>query len=90
MIVAFSPRSARDLEALADYIARDNPQRALSFIAELRDACMGLAEFPDRFPLSRVGREGTRQRIFGQYAIIYRVEGQTVRILQVIHAARLA
>jgi toxin ParE1/3/4 len=25
-----------DLEAIADYIAQDNPERALSFLAEIR------------------------------------------------------
>jgi plasmid stabilization system protein ParE len=34
-----SPRDAADLEELADYIARDNPVQAASFVAELKAKC---------------------------------------------------
>jgi plasmid stabilization system protein ParE len=30
----FSPRAAADLEAIGDYIAHDNPARAISFLEE--------------------------------------------------------
>jgi len=30
-----SPRAAADLEEIAEYIARDNPIRAATFVAEL-------------------------------------------------------
>ena len=39
MRVAVSPLAERDLETIGDYIAEDNPLRALSFIAELRAQC---------------------------------------------------
>lgn len=35
MKLVFSPKAAEDLEEIGDYIARDNPQRALSFVAEI-------------------------------------------------------
>ncbi|MGP1276409.1 MAG: type II toxin-antitoxin system RelE/ParE family toxin, partial [Caulobacterales bacterium] len=38
----FSPAAERDLEEIADYIAQDNPRRALSFIAELRQTAADL------------------------------------------------
>lgn len=31
-----APLAEQDLEAIGDYIARDNPRRALSFVHELR------------------------------------------------------
>ena len=34
--VEFSVRAEADLEGLADYIALDNPGRAVSFVRELR------------------------------------------------------
>ncbi len=37
MRVSISPLAERDLEAIGDYIADDNPARAVSFVAELRD-----------------------------------------------------
>ena len=51
MIVLFSAEAESDLEALGDYIARDNPAQAISFLGELRQQCRGLVDFPNRFPL---------------------------------------
>ena len=36
MRLNFTPMAEQDLEAIADYIAADNPGRALSFVRELR------------------------------------------------------
>ncbi len=35
MRLQFSPKSADDLEEIGDYIARDNPVRAASFVDEI-------------------------------------------------------
>jgi toxin ParE1/3/4 len=51
VIVRFSAEAERELEAIGDWIAADSPARALSFVREPRDACIGLAEFPNRFSL---------------------------------------
>ena len=39
MRLLITPLAAHDLEEIGDYIARDNPIRAASFIAELRAQC---------------------------------------------------
>jgi len=39
MKVVFSPLSKRDLEEIGDFVAADNPRRAVSFIWEMRDRC---------------------------------------------------
>lgn len=41
----------RDLEAIADHIATDNPARAPGFILELSDKCLSLADYPGAFPV---------------------------------------
>jgi plasmid stabilization system protein ParE len=51
MIVHLSAEAEYDLEMIGDYIERDNPERALSFLYELRSKCLGLADMPERFPL---------------------------------------
>jgi len=43
MRCVFSALAEADLEEIADYIARDKPRRALSFIGEIRERCQGLA-----------------------------------------------
>ena len=88
MIVCLTAEAERDLEEIGDRIARDDPRRAVSFIQELRAACLGLADFPARFPLvPRYERQGVRHRVHGNYLIFYRAEGGEVVVLHVLHGA---
>ncbi|WP_258889807.1 type II toxin-antitoxin system RelE/ParE family toxin [Sphingomonas sp. SUN019] len=50
MIVRFNAEAEDDLEAIADYIARDDPVRAVMFVREIRARCAHLPFFPERFP----------------------------------------
>jgi len=88
MIVRLSAEAERDLEEIGDYIATDNPERAISFLEQLRAKCLGLAEFPERFPLvQRYEAQGVRHRVHGNYMIFYRVEAERVVVLHILHAA---
>jgi toxin ParE1/3/4 len=88
MIVRLTAEAERDIEAVADYIARDNPERALSFVRELRGKCRDLADFPDRFPLvPRYEALGVRHRIHGDYLIFYRASAEEVTVIHVLHGA---
>ena len=89
MIVRLAAAVERDLEAIGDYIARDDPARALRFVLELRDLCLGLGEFPHRFPVvPRYESLGIRRRVHGRYAIFYVVGTDAVTVLHVLHGAR--
>ncbi|WP_322074828.1 type II toxin-antitoxin system RelE/ParE family toxin [Burkholderia cepacia] len=92
MIVHILADAARELEAIGDYIARDNPVRALSFVRELYDKCQGLATMPFAFPLvPRYERDGVRHRVHGRYQIFYRVIGEPperIDVIHVLHSAR--
>ena len=88
MIVHLSAETERDLEAIGDHIARDNPPRALSFLKEFRARCLDLATFPERFPLvPRYEAHGVRHCVHGNYLIFYRVEEHRVVVLHVLHGA---
>lgn len=88
MIVQLAQAAEDDLEAIADYIARDSPARALTFIRELRAKCFDLAEGPERFPLvTRYSDRRVRRRLHGRYLILYRVEVEAVIVLRVMHGA---
>ena len=88
MIVALSAEAERNLEEIGDYIAADDPARALRFIEQLRGKCLGLAEFPDRFPLvPRYEGLGIRHRVHGNCLIFYRVETERVVILHILSGA---
>jgi plasmid stabilization system protein ParE len=82
--VRITAEAESDLGCIADYIAQDNPARALSFLHELRDACLGLADMPLAFQLvPRYERFGARRRVHGRNLIFYRAERDQVVVLHV-------
>jgi plasmid stabilization system protein ParE len=88
MILEFSSEAENDLEQIADYIAQDNPRRALSFIRELRSKCNDLVDNPNSFALvPRYERHGLRRRVHGNYLIFYRAETARVVIIHILHGA---
>lgn len=86
MKVRILPAAEAELEAIGDYIARDNPRRAVSFVRERRAKCLGLANIALTFPLvPRYEDRGVRHRVHGSYQIFYRVVGQPAERIDVIH-----
>ena len=89
MIVHISAEAEHDLEAIGDYIARDNPARAISFLRELREQCRSLADMPQRVPLvPRYEAAGVRRRGHGNYLIFYRIEADKIVIIHILHGAQ--
>lgn len=89
MKVSLTPAAEADLEAIGDWIAQDSPERALTFVAELREACLGLARLPEGYALvPRYERFGVRRRVFGNYLIFYRFKERTIEVVHVLHGAR--
>mgnify|MGYP000007450059 FL=1 len=67
MIVEFTAAAEADLEGIGDYIARDNPVRATSFVLELARACLDLAAMPKAWPVvPRYEHHGIRRRVHGR------------------------
>lgn len=88
MILELSNEAENDLEQIADYIAEHNPQRALSFIRELRSKCEELVDVSNGFAfVPRYEHHGIRRRVHGNYLIFYRVEDTKIVILHVLHGA---
>jgi toxin ParE1/3/4 len=46
----FSPLAELELEEIGDYLARDNPSRAASFIREIRGRCIEITAAPAAAP----------------------------------------
>ena len=89
MIVRLTAGAEHDLAAIGDHIAADNPDRAVSFLYELRDACLGLADMPERFPVvPRYEAQRVRRRVHGNYLIFYVVGDDAVTVIHVLHGAR--
>lgn len=89
MRVVLTTAAEADLEEIGDWIAKDNPQRALTFVAELRECCLGLGRHPRAYPLvSRYEHHEVRRRVFGNYLVFFRVGDEAVTVLHVLHGAR--
>jgi toxin ParE1/3/4 len=78
----------RDLAQIAEYIARDNPRRATSFAVELSVKIESIAERPLSFPEHEDWPDGYRSALHHKYQIIFRVEGDAVIVLRILHGAR--
>lgn len=87
MRVVYTPASLRDLTAIRDFIAFDSRKRASTFVAELRVACQSLGSDSLRYPLQQE-LPGIRRMPVGNYLVLYRVFGDRVQIVRVIHSAR--
>ncbi|MBE7243430.1 MAG: type II toxin-antitoxin system RelE/ParE family toxin [Actinomycetospora chiangmaiensis] len=89
MIVVFTDEAAADLERIGDWIARDNPRRAVSFVEELVACCLRIADAPEGFPLlPDHRRSGVRRRPHGPYLVFYRLQAGRIEILHVLHGAQ--
>jgi toxin ParE1/3/4 len=77
-----------DLEAIGDFIARDNPVAARPIVVSLVASVDALPDHPN---LGKPGRlTGTRELAVGgtPYVVPYRVLGDDVEILAVFHGTR--
>lgn len=87
MVVKWTKTALANLAEIAEYIEKDNAERAKSFVLEIQEKTKGLTEFPG---LGRPGRViGTRELIIHpNYIIPYRVRADAVEILRVQQLAR--
>jgi len=90
MRLVILPRAAADLEAIALYVASENPRAALAVTAAIERRLGQLT----RHPYSGMPREdiapGIRHLVAGQYLAFYRVMPEAVEILRVLHGMRPA
>jgi len=84
----FSRFVESDLEAIADYIAEDNPKRAVSFIGEMRERIRAVGENPMVYRLRPELGKDARMTVVGRYVILFRVVGEIVRIERVVYGGR--
>jgi toxin ParE1/3/4 len=88
LILTFTARARADLRAIIVTIARDNPARATSFIAELEQRCSALTGAPLAYGIVlRYRDKGIRRIVHGNYLIFYRVRDDQITILRVLHRA---
>jgi toxin ParE1/3/4 len=83
-----SPLAERDIEDIGDYIAEDNPDRAVSFIVEIHGQCQKIALSPQNYRLRPELGSNIRSCVLGNYVIFFTHFEEIVRILRILHGAR--
>jgi toxin ParE1/3/4 len=89
MRLVWSQHATDDRLAIFMWVARDDPQAAADVDERIEEAARRLIDFPNS---GRPGRiEGTRELVIARtpYVAPYQLVGDTVRILRVIHGARM-
>ena len=83
-----SPAAEADLEEIGDYIAQDNPSRAVTFIDEVRSRFDAISRMPLAYAERPEIDPGVRACVHGSYVIFFYVADTTVEIARVLHGAR--
>ena len=87
--VAWTESAWQELEAAAEYIARDSPHFASALIHEAQLASRSLNKFPQRGRIVPELKNASVREIFvKQYRLIYEVGSNRVIILSFLHGAR--
>jgi toxin ParE1/3/4 len=89
MRVKFTDQAETNLEEIGDFIALENPERAASFVEDLRQHALNIGDFPEAYPIvSRHRAKAVRRCVHGDYLIFYRISGNQIDVLHIFHGAR--
>jgi len=87
--VIWSYEAADDLDAFAEYIARDSSFYAAAFTRQILDIGCSLNEFSERGRIvPELGNPNIRELLIREYRLIYNIEQSRVVILAFVHGAR--
>ncbi len=93
--VVLTERFARHLQEMGDYIAVDNPRRAITWLEEVGAKVLKPDCFPQSHPYAREDDDydiELRQLVFGRgrykYRVIFTVREDDVVVLDIRHASR--
>ena len=88
MRIEFSSLVEGDLDEIVDYIAQDNPKRAVSFLQEIGAQIQAIGKNPRLYQLRLEIGEGARMAVVARYVILFRVLADAVRIERVVYGGR--
>lgn len=83
MEIIWSPQALEDIEGIGDFIALDNPSRAISFVNELLHSVERLLDFPES---GQIVEENPvlRQVVHEGYRLIYQLRVKKILIITVL------
>jgi toxin ParE1/3/4 len=86
--VRHSPQSEADLEAILEYLHQHQPAAAERYATAFSEKGQALARFPEMGRLRPEIAPNLRSTLVHPYVLFYRVEGETVQIVRILHGKR--
>lgn len=86
--VTHTPAAQRDLVAITDWMAADSLDAALRFYDEVDRLLSLIARYPRIGEATEYLGPGIRRVSLGDYLLFYRISGETVELIRILHGAR--
>ncbi len=87
--IVWSPRAASQLESICEYIAKDSPVYARIFAQKIMTLVKALPVSPQAGRMvPEYNNPALREKIYGNYRIVYRVHPSAIEIAAICHGAR--
>ncbi len=87
--VIWAPAALQDVDAIAEYIARDSVDQAALSVTRLIEATDRLAHYPESGRvIPEIAIPCCREIVCGAYRIMYRLEKGDVWITGIVHGAQ--
>jgi plasmid stabilization system protein ParE len=87
--IVWSPVALQRVEEIVDHVSSDRPGAAREWAEGLFDLVDRLRAFPDRGRIvPELGQPSIRELIYGDYRVVYKIEGATIGVLTVRHGRR--
>ena len=88
--IRWSPKAADQFEGICDYIAQDSPTYARIFAKRVNAVIEDLPLFPQSGRIvPEYGDEDLREKILGNYRIVYRIKLEVIEVAAICHGSRL-
>jgi plasmid stabilization system protein ParE len=79
----------KDFEEVAEYIAKDSPYYAASFVKNARNIARSLSNLADRGRIvPEFNNKNIRELFVGNYRMIYQIKNEVIYVIGFIHGAR--
>jgi len=88
--IRWAPKAVDNLDDICTYIAKDSEFYAAVFVKKIMNIVKNLPDFPlSGRVVPEFNDENIRERIYGNYRIVYRLKGDWIEVVTISHSARL-
>lgn len=86
----WSPRAVAHFEGICDYISKDSTYYAVLFARKIVAIVKSIPQFPKSGRVvPEYNDENLREKLYGNYRIVYRIKEEVIEIAAICHGARL-